>query len=46
MRRSRDERVTPEIARDLCQRVSSKAYLSGAIAGLGSQYAITLNLVN
>ena len=40
------ERITPEIARDLCQRVASKAYLSGAIASLGSQYVISLNLVN
>jgi eukaryotic-like serine/threonine-protein kinase len=46
MGRSAGERVTPEIARDLCQRVGSKAYVSGAIAGLGNQYAITLNLVN
>jgi serine/threonine protein kinase/tetratricopeptide (TPR) repeat protein len=46
MGRSPDERITPEIARDLCQRVGSKAYLSGAIAGLGSQYVIALNLVN
>ena len=46
MGRSPGERITPEIARDLCQRVGSKAYLSGAIAGLGSQYVIALNLVN
>jgi tetratricopeptide (TPR) repeat protein len=46
MGRSAGERVTPEIARDLCQRVGSKAYVSGAIAGLGNQYAVTLNLVN
>ena len=46
MGRSTGERITPEIARDLCQRVESKAYLSGAIATLGSQYVISLNLVN
>ena len=46
MGHSAGERITPEIARDLCQRVESKAYLSGAIAALGSQYVISLNLVN
>jgi tetratricopeptide (TPR) repeat protein/predicted Ser/Thr protein kinase len=46
MGRSTSERITPEIARDLCQRVGSKAYLSGAIAALGSQYVISLSLVN
>jgi eukaryotic-like serine/threonine-protein kinase len=46
MGRSTSERITPEIARDLCQRVGSKAYLSGAIAALGSQYVMSLNLVN
>jgi tetratricopeptide (TPR) repeat protein len=46
MGRSPGERLTPELARDLCQRVASKAYLDGAIAGLGSQYVIAINLVN
>jgi tetratricopeptide (TPR) repeat protein len=46
MGRSPGDRFTPELARDLCQRVRSKAYLSGAIAGLGSQYVIAINLVN
>jgi eukaryotic-like serine/threonine-protein kinase len=43
---SPNERLTPEIARDLCQRVGSKAYLDGSIESLGSQYVIGLNLVN
>jgi eukaryotic-like serine/threonine-protein kinase len=46
MGRSPTERLTPGLVRDLCQRVGSKAYLSGAIAGLGSQYVIAVNLVN
>jgi eukaryotic-like serine/threonine-protein kinase len=46
MGRSPAERLTPDLARDLCQRVGSKAYLTGVIAGLGSQYVIGLNLVN
>jgi eukaryotic-like serine/threonine-protein kinase len=46
MGRSPGERLTPDVARDLCQRVGSKAYLSGSIASLGSQYVIGLNAVN
>ena len=46
MGHSPTERLTGGLARDLCQRVGSKAYLSGAIAGLGSQYVIAVNLVN
>jgi serine/threonine protein kinase len=41
-----DTRVTPEIARDLCQRTGSKAYLSGSIASLSSQFVLGLNAVN
>jgi eukaryotic-like serine/threonine-protein kinase len=41
-----DARLTPKIARDLCQRSGSKAYLSGTIASLGSQYVIGLNALN
>jgi serine/threonine protein kinase len=46
MGRPTSERITPEIARDLCQRAGSKAYVGGAISALGSQYVIALNLVN
>jgi tetratricopeptide (TPR) repeat protein len=41
-----DAKLTTEIARDLCQRVGSKAYLSGSIASLGSQYVLGLKAVN
>jgi eukaryotic-like serine/threonine-protein kinase len=41
-----DARLTPTIIRDLCQRSGSKAYLSGTIASLGSQYVIGLNALN
>jgi serine/threonine protein kinase/tetratricopeptide (TPR) repeat protein len=41
-----DTKLTPEIVRDLCQRAGSKAYLSGSIASLGSQYVLGLNAVN
>jgi eukaryotic-like serine/threonine-protein kinase len=41
-----DAKLTPEIVRDLCQRLGSKAYLSGSIASLGSQYVVGLKAVN
>jgi serine/threonine protein kinase/Flp pilus assembly protein TadD len=41
-----DAKLTPEIARELCQRTGSKAYLSGSIANLGSQYVLGLKGVN
>ncbi|MFZ0915867.1 MAG: tetratricopeptide repeat protein, partial [Candidatus Udaeobacter sp.] len=36
----------PEIARELCQRVGSKAFIAGSIASLGSEYVIGLRAVN
>jgi serine/threonine protein kinase/tetratricopeptide (TPR) repeat protein len=41
-----NERLTTDLARDLCLRVGSKAMLSGSIATLGNQYVVTLNAVN
>ena len=41
-----DARLTPTLARDLCQRVASKAYIQGSIASLGSDYVIALHAVN
>jgi eukaryotic-like serine/threonine-protein kinase len=38
--------LTPDIARELCQRTGSKAYIDGAIASLGSEYIIALKAVN
>ncbi len=46
MGRSPNERLTADLARDLCQRVGSKAMLAGSVASLGSQYVVTLNAVN
>jgi eukaryotic-like serine/threonine-protein kinase len=46
MGRSPDERLTTDLARDLCLRVGSKAMLSGSIASLGTQYVVTLNAIN
>ena len=46
MGRPADERVTPTIGQEICQRQGTKAMMTGEIAGLGSQYVITLNAVN
>jgi len=37
--------LTPEVTREVCQRMGSKAMLTGSIAGLGSQYVIGLKAV-
>jgi len=39
-------KLTPELARDLCQRVEGKAYIAGSIVSLGSQYVIGLDEIN
>lgn len=44
--RAAGERLTPEVTRDICQRVSSKAMLNGSIAQLGSQFVIGVQAVN
>jgi eukaryotic-like serine/threonine-protein kinase len=41
-----DARLTPEIARDLCQRTQSASFLNGSIASLGSQYVLGLKAVS
>ncbi len=46
MGHSGGDRPTPALMRDLCQRVGSKAMVTGSIAGLGSQYVIGLKAVN
>lgn len=39
-------RLTSDVASELCQRAGGKAYISGSIASLGSQYVIGLEAVN
>ncbi|HEX4716188.1 MAG TPA: tetratricopeptide repeat protein, partial [Ktedonobacteraceae bacterium] len=46
MARPANSLLTPEVARELCQRAGSKAYVAGSIAGLGSQYVLGLKVVN
>jgi hypothetical protein len=45
MTRPADTKITPEVARELCQRAGSKAYLAGTISSLGSQYVLGLKAV-
>src|SRR5258708_39045501 len=40
MGRPGGDRLTPEVAREVCQRTGSKAMLTGSIAGIGSQFGI------
>jgi eukaryotic-like serine/threonine-protein kinase len=46
MGQSPDKSITPEIARELCQRAGSVAALDGSIASLGKQYVLELRAVN
>jgi eukaryotic-like serine/threonine-protein kinase len=46
MGHSPNERVTEELAREICLRAGSKALLAGSIASLGIHYAIELKAVN
>ena len=41
-----DAKLTPEIARELCQRTSSAAVLDGSIAQIGTPYLLTVRAVN
>ncbi|MGB6846062.1 MAG: protein kinase [Candidatus Acidiferrales bacterium] len=43
MAKPSDTRLTPDVASDLCQRAGGKAYISGSISNLGSQYVIGLD---
>jgi len=46
MRQEPGQRITGDLARDLCQRVGSKAMLQGSIASLGSEYILVLQATN
>jgi tetratricopeptide (TPR) repeat protein/predicted Ser/Thr protein kinase len=46
MGKSADERVTADVAREICQRSGVKALLTGSIALLGNEYVITLEAMN
>jgi serine/threonine protein kinase/Tfp pilus assembly protein PilF len=39
-------RLTPDVARELCERVGARAFIGGSIASLGNEYVIGLKAVN
>jgi eukaryotic-like serine/threonine-protein kinase len=41
-----EAKLTPEIAREVCQRTGGAAVLEGSIAQIGTQYLLTLTAVN
>jgi eukaryotic-like serine/threonine-protein kinase len=46
MNRAPSERITQEVAREICIRTNSKGLLTGSIASVGNQYLIGLKAVN
>jgi len=45
MGRDPDEHISPDLGREICQRLNLKAIIAGEIAPLGSHYVLTLNTV-
>jgi serine/threonine protein kinase/tetratricopeptide (TPR) repeat protein len=46
MTRPPGTKLTSDVAGELCQRASSKAYIAGAIGSLGTEYVLGLKAVN
>ena len=46
MGRKPDDKITREVARDICERTASKAMIAGAISQLGRSYVISLDASN
>ena len=46
MKRPSGTKLAPDVARELCQRAGSRAYIAGAIGSLGSEYVLGLKAVN
>jgi DNA-binding winged helix-turn-helix (wHTH) protein/tetratricopeptide (TPR) repeat protein len=42
MTKTKDAQLTPEVAREVCQRTASSAALDGSIAQVGTRYLLTL----
>ena len=42
----KDQKITPDLAQQIGQRLGVKAYLAGTVASLGSSYVISINAVN
>jgi eukaryotic-like serine/threonine-protein kinase len=45
MTQPKDSRLTPELAREVCQRTASAAVLDGSIAQVGARYLLTLKAI-
>jgi tetratricopeptide (TPR) repeat protein len=46
MRQPADARITPAMARDICERAGIKAFISGSIAPVGTGFVVRLEAVN
>jgi serine/threonine protein kinase/tetratricopeptide (TPR) repeat protein len=46
MSQPKQAKLTPELAREVCQRTASAATIEGSISNLGSQYVLGLKAVN
>jgi eukaryotic-like serine/threonine-protein kinase len=46
MSQPKQARLTPELAREVCQRTAGSASIEGSISSLGSQYVLGLKAVN
>ena len=46
MNRSPDERITRDVAKEICERQGFKAMLLGSISALGNHYVVSLDAVN
>ncbi len=46
MIRADASRLTPQLAREVCQRTGSMAYIAGSIGSLGSEYVVGLKAVD
>jgi eukaryotic-like serine/threonine-protein kinase len=46
MTRSASTKLTPDVAREVCLRAGSKAYLAGSVGSLGNEYVLALKAIN
>lgn len=46
MTRPADTRLTPDVAREICERDGARAFIGGSISNLGDQYIVGLKAVN
>jgi eukaryotic-like serine/threonine-protein kinase len=46
MTRPAGTKLTPEVTREVCQRLGSKAYIAGSIGALGNEFVLALKAVN